>query len=92
MDSNATHIPDRTTVWSFENRIGEAGAKALFDGVSEQLLRKGFIARGGQIIDAMLVPAPKQHNSGEEKEFIDQGAMPADGKRAPERSDRMPKQ
>jgi len=45
--SNAPHVPDRTTVWSFENRIGEAGAKALFDGVSEQLLRKGFIARGG---------------------------------------------
>ena len=25
----------------FENRIGEAGAKALFDGVSAQLLRRG---------------------------------------------------
>ena len=83
--SNATHIPDRTTVWSFENRIGEAGAKALFDGVSEQLLRKGFIARGGQIIDATLVPAPKQHNSREEKELIDQGAMPADWKPAKRR-------
>ena len=30
---SATNIPDRTTVWTFENRIGEAGAKALFDGV-----------------------------------------------------------
>ena len=50
-------------MWTFENRIGEAGAKALFDGVSAQLLKKGFIARGGQIIDATLVPAPKQHNS-----------------------------
>jgi IS5 family transposase len=39
--ANATNIPDRTTVWTFENRIGEAGAKALFDGVSAQLLRKG---------------------------------------------------
>ncbi len=59
--ANATNIPDRTTVWTFENRIGEAGAKALFDGVSAQLLKKGFIARGGQIIDATLVPAPTQH-------------------------------
>jgi len=83
--SNATHIPDRTTVWTFENRIGEAGAKALFDGVSEQLLRKGFIARGGQIIDATLVPAPKQHNSRDEKELIDQGAMPVDWKPAKRR-------
>ncbi|WP_434662408.1 IS5 family transposase [Paraburkholderia sp. A3BS-1L] len=83
--SNATHIPDRTTVWSLENRIGEAGAKALFDGVSEQLLRKGFIARGGQIIDATLVPAPRQRNSREEKELIDRGAMPADWKPAKRR-------
>ncbi|CAI08929.1 putative transposase, fragment [Aromatoleum aromaticum EbN1] len=75
--ANATNVPDRTTVWTFENRIGEAGAKALFDGVSAQLLKKGFIARGGQIIDATLVPAPKQHNRRGEKELIEQGAMPA---------------
>lgn len=73
---NATTIPDRTTVWAFEKRIGEAGAKAVFDGVSAQLLQKGFIARGGQIIDATRVPAPKQHNSRGEKELIDQSAMP----------------
>lgn len=83
--ANATNVPDRTTVWTFENRIGEAGAKALFDGVSAQLLRKGFIARGGQIIDATLVPAPKQHNSRGEKELIEQGAMPADWKPAKRR-------
>ena len=56
--ANAANIPDRTTVWTFENRIGELGAKALFEGVSAQLLKRGFIARGGQIIDATLVPAP----------------------------------
>jgi IS5 family transposase len=75
--SNATNVPDRTTVWVFENRIGEGGARALFDGVSAQLLRRGFIARGGQIIDATLVPAPKQHNSRSDKALIDKGAMPA---------------
>ena len=75
--SNAANVPDRTTVWTFENRIGEAGASALFDGVSAQLLKKGFIARGGQIIDATLVPAPKQHNSRSEKALIGQDAMPA---------------
>ena len=83
--ANATNIPDRTTVWTFENRIGEAGAKALFDGVSAQLLKKGFIARGGQIIDATLVPAPKQHNSRGEKALIEQGAMPAGWKPAKRR-------
>lgn len=76
--SQASNIPDRTTVWTFENRIGEAGANTLFDGMNAQLLAKGFIARGGQIIDATLVPAPKQHLNKEEKELVGQGATPAD--------------
>ena len=76
--SQAANIPDRTTVWTFENRIGESGAQALFDGMNGQLLAKGFIARGGQIIDATLVPAPKQHMSKEEKALVGQGATPAD--------------
>ncbi|SMP99275.1 Transposase domain [Pseudomonas putida] len=29
--ASAVNIPDRTTVWTFENRIGDAGAKVLFD-------------------------------------------------------------
>lgn len=76
--SHSINIPDRTTIWHFENRIGEDGAQALFDGVSTQLARRGFIARGGQIIDASLVPAPKQHNRSSEKELLDQRATPAD--------------
>lgn len=83
--ASATNIPDRTTVWTFENRIGEAGAKVLFDGVSTQLLKRGFIARGGQIIDATLVPAPKQRNSRDENKLIKDGAMPVDWKPAKRR-------
>lgn len=83
--SQASNIPDRTTVWAFENRIGQAGAVAVFEGVSVQLLKKGFIARGGQIIDATLVPAPRQHNSRGDKEVIEQDAMPADWKPAKRR-------
>lgn len=74
---HAVNIPDQTTIWVFENRIGEAGAKAIFDAVNAQLQKQGFIARGGQIIDATLIPAPRQHLSKEEKEIIDQGATPA---------------
>lgn len=36
----ATNSPDRTTVWMFENRIGVAGAQAIFDGASAHLSRK----------------------------------------------------
>ncbi|HNO76413.1 MAG TPA: transposase, partial [Nitrosomonas mobilis] len=84
--ANATNVPDRTTtVWTFENRIGETGAKALFYGVSAQLLQQGFIARGGQIIDATLVPVPRQHNSRGEKGLIKQGTMPTGWKPAKRR-------
>ena len=68
--TQALNVPDRTTIWAFENRIGEAGATALFEGVTKQLLRKGFIARGGQMIDATLVPAPKQKISRKEKKSL----------------------
>jgi IS5 family transposase len=76
--TDSASIPDRTTVWTFENRIGEAGAQALFDGVERQLLKHGYIARGGHIIDATLVPAPKQHFSKDDKAMLKEGAMPAD--------------
>jgi IS5 family transposase len=76
--AQVSNIPDRTTVWVFENQIGETGAKAIFDGVSAQLLKKGFIARGGQIIDATLIPAPRQHFTRDKKEQIKEDAMPAD--------------
>jgi hypothetical protein len=49
------------------------------------LLGKGYLGRGGQIIDATLVLAPKQHVSREERELIDEGAMPADWKPAKRR-------
>lgn len=70
-------IPDRTTIWIFENRIGEASAQSLFEGVERQLLKQGYIARGGPIIDTTLVPAPKQHFTKDEKEQLKQEAMPA---------------
>lgn len=76
--THAANIPDRTTIWEFENRIGVAGATALFDGMTSQLLQAGYLARGGQIIDATLVPAPKQHFNKEEKTLLAQDATPAD--------------
>ncbi len=75
---NALRVPDRTTIWLFENRIGHAGAQALFGEMAEQLARKGFIARGGQITDATLVKAPVQRNSRQENERLRQGDVPED--------------
>lgn len=75
---DSSNIPDRTTVWHFEQRLREAGAEeAIFAAVQRQLHRSGYTARCGQIIDATIVEAPRQHFTGEEREILEQGATPA---------------
>ena len=71
---NSRNIPDRTTLWTFENRIGEAAAKDLFDEMDQQLLCQGFIARCGQMVDASIAPAPKQHFTGERIQHLPMSA------------------
>jgi IS5 family transposase len=70
-------VPDATTVWLFRERLVKAKAIdklfARFDGV---LKDKGYLAMGGQIIDASVVPAPKQRNTEEEKAAIKEGRVP----------------
>ena len=78
-------IPDRTTIWLFENRLGQAGAHALFEAVKRQIERKGYIARGGQIVDATLVRAPRQRLSRQEQALVAQKAMPIEWKPAKRR-------
>ena len=53
-------IPDATTVAYFRERLGKAGViEELFQMFEGYLRVQGFEARGGQIIDATLVPVPK---------------------------------
>ena len=56
----AASIPDRTTEWKFENRVGASGAGALFDGLKFQLLRHGYLARGGVCIRQLPAEATEQ--------------------------------
>lgn len=70
---SAARLPDRTTIWHFENRIGVAGANALFAAVEQH----GHVARGEQIMDTTQVPALRQHFSRDDKEQIKENAMPA---------------
>jgi IS5 family transposase len=74
--SHSPHIPDANTIWVFEERIGEASAKALFEAVERQITQHGYSARKGQIVDATIVPVPKQRIRSKEKEITDQQAMP----------------
>jgi len=74
----SSQIPDRTTIWTFKERLIQAGAsESVFDAVNCQLSKHGYIARGGQMIDASIVEAPRQSLSKEEKAIVGEGAMPA---------------
>ncbi|MDH5856531.1 IS5 family transposase [Lampropedia aestuarii] len=73
---HSLNVPDRNTIWRFGQLLGIDGATALFEGAELQLRRHGYIARGGQAIDATLVPAPKQHINQEERAQLQEGQTP----------------
>jgi len=54
-------MPDENSIRAFRNRLTESGRlEALMLAFEPQLREAGYIAMGGQIVDATLVPAPKQ--------------------------------
>jgi IS5 family transposase len=76
--ADSANVPDRNTLWHYQQRLGVDGVTALFQAVDTQLLRHGYLAQCGQIIDATLVPAPIQHFTKEDKAQLAQGKTPAD--------------
>ena len=82
-------IPDANTIWTFREAltratIGEAPAIAvLFRAYEAALTKAGFLAMGGQIIDATIVSAPKQRNTDGEKADIRAGRVPETWKGKP---------
>jgi len=74
-------VPDAKTIWLFRELLVEAKAIdklfALFD---RRLAEKGYLAMGGQIIDATVVEAPRQRNTDDEKRDIKEGKVPEDWK------------
>ncbi|MDS4027581.1 MAG: hypothetical protein RKO25_11440 [Candidatus Contendobacter sp.] len=61
--------------------MAKAG-EALFEEVRRQLARHGYIARGGQMVDAHLVLAPRQHLTEKERELLKERAIPVNWKPA----------
>ncbi|MEO0923001.1 MAG: transposase, partial [Pseudomonadota bacterium] len=67
-------MPDENTIRHFRNRMTETGTlKRVMKAFDWQLHKKGYIPMSGQIVDATLVPAPKQRNTESEKAAIKQG-------------------
>ena len=70
-------IPDGTTLWLFRETLAKAGLiEKLFERFGQHLEAKGYIARGGQMVDATIVPVPKQRNSHDENDDVKAGRTP----------------
>src|SRR6267154_4372581 len=77
-------IPDATTVWLFREKLAKAGLiEKLFDRFDQHLAAKGYMARGGQMVDATIVPVPKQRNSRDENDTVKAGQKPEDWEKQP---------
>ena len=82
----ADSVPDATTVWLFRHQLQKQGLiEELFKQFDCYLRQEGYQAKGGQIVDATLIPVPKQHNSKEEKQQLAQGEIPDDWQEKPHR-------
>jgi len=70
-------VPDATTVWLYREALVEAEAvEELFATFDGYLQDQGWLAMGGQMIDASIVPVPKQRNGRDENAAIKAGETP----------------
>lgn len=79
-------VPDATSVWLFRKQLRELGLiESLFEQFDRYLRVHGYQAKGGQIVDATLIPVPKQHQRKEETEQLEQGEIPVEWTEHPKR-------
>jgi IS5 family transposase len=72
-------VPDARTIWLFRELLTKAKAvDALFARFDAHLRDRGYLAMGGQMIDALIVEAPRQRNTDREKEDLKAGRIPED--------------
>lgn len=70
-------VPDAKTIWLFRESLVRAGAiDNLFARFDKHLSKSGYLAKGGQIVDATIIQAPKQRNTQDEKDAIKRGEIP----------------
>ena len=78
----ADPVPDANTIWTFREALtraqigGKPAIQVLFAAYEAALTKAGFLAMGGQIIDASIVVAPKQRNTDAEKAELKAGRVP----------------
>jgi IS5 family transposase len=79
-------VPDAKTIWLYREALSKTEAAAdLFADFDTYLRQAGYLAMGGQIVDATLVPVPRNHNTREENDPIKAGETPKDWDKHPEK-------
>jgi IS5 family transposase len=76
-------VPDKNSIWTFKERLGEKGLRGCFDLFDEVLRATGLLASKGKIVDASFVEVPRQRNTREENAQIKEGKTPKDWSRHP---------
>ena len=72
-------IPDVKTIWLFRETLAQTGGvETLFKQFDTFLAEQGLQARGGQFMDASLIPVPKQRNTREKNATVKAGECPAE--------------
>lgn len=77
-------VPDAKTIWLFREHLTQAKAvENLFARFDKHLSKAGYLAMGGQIVDATIVAAPKQRNTDAEKADIKAAKVPDEWQKKP---------
>jgi len=77
-------VPDAKTLWLYREALVKAGAvETLFDLFDGYLKARGYLAMGGQIIDATIVAAPSQRNSRDDNATVKSGKTPEEWEKKP---------
>jgi IS5 family transposase len=76
-------VPDAKTIWLYREQLVRAGSlKRLFARFDRVLRERGYLAMGGQIVDATIIEARRPRLTQAEKETVKGGGVPAEWKPA----------
>jgi IS5 family transposase len=72
-------VPDAKTIWLFREQLVRAGAvERLFARFDAALRERGYLAMGGQIVDATVIEARRPRLSRAEKDALRSGGTPGE--------------
>lgn len=76
-------VPDAKTIWLYREQLTRAGAlQRAFDRLDAALREKGYLAMGGQIVDATVIEARRPRLTQEEKRTVREGEVPSNWSKA----------